>query len=164
MAYQIAEAHAFRGEADPAFEWLERAYEQRDGGVTEIKGYRCLRGLVGYPRYKAFSEEIEAAGMSVEGRRGLTVPLTVRTRWSFDSRGQCLHRVCERVTQPIRLVLPDLLQDRLAKLTEHAAHVDMIIGAVAQHGLRVAPVAQWLQWQAVRVLEPVDRALDASKQ
>jgi hypothetical protein len=44
------------------------------------------------------------------------------------------------VTQPIRLVLPDLLQDRLAKLTEHAAHVDMIIGAVAKHGLRVTPV------------------------
>ena len=57
------------------------------------------------------------------------------------------------MTQPIRLVLPDLFQDRLAKLTEHAAHVDMVIGAVAQHGLRVAPVAQWLQGQAVRVLE-----------
>ena len=49
---------------------------------------------------------------------------------------------------------PDLLKDRLAKLTEHATHVDMIIGAVAQHGLRVAPVAQWLQWQPVRVLQP----------
>ena len=44
------------------------------------------------------------------------------------------------MTQPIRLILPDLFQDRLAKLTEHAAHVDMIIGAVAQHGLGVAPV------------------------
>ena len=37
--------------------------------------------------------------------------------------------VRERVTQPIRLILPDLFQDRLAKLTEHAAHVDMIISA-----------------------------------
>ena len=68
----------------------------------------------------------------------------MRTRWSFDSRGQCLQRVCERVTQPIRLILPDLFQDRLAKLAEHAAHVDMIIGAIAQHGLRVAAVAQWI--------------------
>ena len=66
--------------------------------------------------------------------------------------------------QPIRLILPDLFQDRLAKLTERAAHVDMIIGAVAQHGIRVAPVAQRLQWQAVRVLEAIDRSLDASKQ
>ena len=52
--------------------------------------------------------------------------------------------VCQLVTQPIRLVRPDLLKNRLPKLTEHAAHVDMIIGAVAQHGLRVGSVAQWL--------------------
>ena len=32
------------------------------------------------------------------------------------------------MSQPIRLVLPDLLQDRLAKLAEHAAHVDMVVG------------------------------------
>jgi hypothetical protein len=66
--------------------------------------------------------------------------------------------------QPISLVPPDLFQDRLAKLTEHAAHADMVIGAVAQHGLRVAPVAQCLQRQTVRVLQPVDRTLDASKE
>ena len=53
MAYQIAEVHAFRGEADPAFEWLERAYDQRDGGLSDIKSDRFLRGLVGDPRYKA---------------------------------------------------------------------------------------------------------------
>jgi hypothetical protein len=83
--------------------------------------------------------------VSIEGRRGLTVPLTVRTRWSSDSRRQCFHRVRERVTQPIRLILSDLFQHRLAKFTEHAAHAEMVIGAIAQHDLRVTPVAQWLQ-------------------
>ena len=68
------------------------------------------------------------------------------------------------MTQPIRLVLPDLFQDRLANFTEHAAHVDMIIGAVAQCDLRVAPVAQSLQRQSMRALQPVDRTLDARKQ
>ena len=68
------------------------------------------------------------------------------------------------MTQPISLVLPDLLQDRLAKLAEHAAHLDMVCGALAQHGNRVAPVTQWLQWQPVRVLQAVDRSIDASKQ
>jgi hypothetical protein len=34
--------------------------------------------------------------------------------------------VCERVTQPICLALPDLFQDRLAEFTEHAAHGDMV--------------------------------------
>ena len=58
-AYQIAEVHAFRGEADLAFEWLERAYDQRDGGLTEIKGDRLMRGLVGDPRYKAFLRKLK---------------------------------------------------------------------------------------------------------
>ena len=58
-AYQIAEVHAFRGEADLAFEWLERAYDQRDGGVSEIKSDRLMRGLVGDPRYKAFLRKLK---------------------------------------------------------------------------------------------------------
>jgi TolB-like protein/Flp pilus assembly protein TadD len=58
-AKQIAEVHAFRGEVDLAFEWLERAYSQRDGGITEIKGDRFLRGLAGDPRYKAFLKKLK---------------------------------------------------------------------------------------------------------
>ena len=37
-AYQIAEVYAYRGEVDRAFEWLERAYAQRDSGLSQIKG------------------------------------------------------------------------------------------------------------------------------
>ena len=59
MAYQIAEVHAFRGEADLAFEWLERAYDQHDGGLADIKGDRFLRGLAGDPRYKAFLRKLK---------------------------------------------------------------------------------------------------------
>jgi hypothetical protein len=44
-------AFEIRGEADLAFEWLERAYYQRDGGLTGIKSDRL--GLAGDPRYKA---------------------------------------------------------------------------------------------------------------
>jgi len=58
----------------------------------------------------------------------------------------------------MRLILRDLLQDRLAKLTEHAAHADVIFGAIAQHDLRVTPVTQGLQGQPVRALEPGDRS------
>ncbi|RPH63481.1 MAG: hypothetical protein EHM89_03895 [Acidobacteria bacterium] len=59
MAYQIAEVHAFRGEADLAFEWLERAYDQRDGGVSEIKGDRLFRPLIDDPRYTAFLKKMK---------------------------------------------------------------------------------------------------------
>jgi TolB-like protein/tetratricopeptide (TPR) repeat protein len=52
-AFQIAEAYAWRGEEDKAFEWLERAYQQRDGGLTEIKGDPPLESLRGDRRYKA---------------------------------------------------------------------------------------------------------------
>ena len=58
-AYQVAQVHAFRGEVDLAFEWLERAYDQRDGGMTNINGDRLLRGLVGDPRYKAFLKKLK---------------------------------------------------------------------------------------------------------
>jgi TolB-like protein/DNA-binding winged helix-turn-helix (wHTH) protein/Flp pilus assembly protein TadD len=50
-AYQIAEVYAFRGESDKAFEWLERAYEQRDPGLTRIKNDPLLRILRHDPRY-----------------------------------------------------------------------------------------------------------------
>jgi Flp pilus assembly protein TadD len=53
-ALQIAEAHAFRGDKDEAFAWLERAYAQRDPGLTEIKGDPLLRSLETDPRYAAF--------------------------------------------------------------------------------------------------------------
>ena len=53
-AYQIAEVRATRAEADAAFEWLERAYTQRDGGLVEMKASPRLRSLHGDPRWGAF--------------------------------------------------------------------------------------------------------------
>jgi TolB-like protein/class 3 adenylate cyclase/Tfp pilus assembly protein PilF len=37
-AYQIAMLHAMRGEVDAAFQWLERAYAQRDPGLVNLAG------------------------------------------------------------------------------------------------------------------------------
>jgi hypothetical protein len=50
-AYQIAQAYAFRGESDKSFEWLEHAYNQRDGGLLEIKTDPLLKNLRHDPRY-----------------------------------------------------------------------------------------------------------------
>jgi TolB-like protein/DNA-binding winged helix-turn-helix (wHTH) protein len=52
-AYQIAEVYAWRGEKDKTFEWLERAYMQRDGGLVEIKVDLLLADLRSDPRYQA---------------------------------------------------------------------------------------------------------------
>jgi len=52
-AYQIAEAYAERGQADEAFAWLDRAIEQRDGGLSELKSSLCFRELTHDPRWRA---------------------------------------------------------------------------------------------------------------
>ncbi len=57
-AFQIAEVYAFRGEADRAFEWLERAYAQRDSGIAEMKGDPLLKSLERDPRYAAFLKKM----------------------------------------------------------------------------------------------------------
>jgi TolB-like protein/class 3 adenylate cyclase/Flp pilus assembly protein TadD len=57
-AVQIAEVYAFRGEADRAFEWLERAYSQRDSGLAEMKGDPLLKSLERDPRYAAFLKKM----------------------------------------------------------------------------------------------------------
>jgi serine/threonine-protein kinase len=53
-AYQVAEAHGARGEADAAFEWLERAYAQRDAGLPYVKPDPLFRSLHGDPRWDRF--------------------------------------------------------------------------------------------------------------
>jgi serine/threonine-protein kinase len=58
-AYQIAEIYAWRGERDKAFEWLERAYQQRDGGLSDIKTDPPLADLRGDPRYKEFLRKMK---------------------------------------------------------------------------------------------------------
>jgi TolB-like protein/DNA-binding winged helix-turn-helix (wHTH) protein len=50
-AYQIAEVYAYRGEADEAFEWLDRAYRQRDPGTPELKSDPLMRSLRQDRRY-----------------------------------------------------------------------------------------------------------------
>ena len=52
-AYQIAEVCAWRGEKDAAFDWLERAYKQHDGGLSDIKNDLLLAPLHGDPRFAA---------------------------------------------------------------------------------------------------------------
>ena len=52
-AFQISQAYAFRGESDKSFEWLERAYQQRDAGLPEIKDDPLLNNVRRDPRFGA---------------------------------------------------------------------------------------------------------------
>ena len=51
--YQIAEVYAFRGETDHAFGWLERAFSQRDPGLSAIKIDVMMKSLKSDLRYAA---------------------------------------------------------------------------------------------------------------
>ena len=53
-AFGISEASAYRGEADQALQWLDRAFAQKDSTLYLIKGDLLFRGLEADPRYKAF--------------------------------------------------------------------------------------------------------------
>src|SRR3989440_2868965 len=53
-AYQIAEAYAYRGDKDRAFEWLERARRQRDPGLTGLRKDPLLPNLYDDQRWNAF--------------------------------------------------------------------------------------------------------------
>ena len=58
-AFQIAEIYAYLGEKDKAFEWLERAYNQHDGGLSQIKGDPLLHNIGKDPRYALFMKKMK---------------------------------------------------------------------------------------------------------
>jgi len=57
-AYAIAQIHAYRGEADLAFEWLQRSYQRHDSNIVWIKTDPLLRSLRGDPRFRALQTEL----------------------------------------------------------------------------------------------------------
>jgi adenylate cyclase len=58
-AYAIAQVHAFRGERDAAFRWLNRAYVQRDTDCSGIKLDWDFKNLRDDHRFKAFLERMK---------------------------------------------------------------------------------------------------------
>jgi len=61
-AYQIAEVYAYRGEADKAFKWLDRAYRQRDPGTPELKSDPLMRSLRQDRRYTDLLKRMRLPG------------------------------------------------------------------------------------------------------
>jgi predicted Zn-dependent protease len=56
--YLMAELHAFRGENNQAFSWLENAYLKKDGWLVFLKGDPLLKNLEGDPRHIAFLKKM----------------------------------------------------------------------------------------------------------
>jgi hypothetical protein len=57
-AFNIAEVHAFRGDADLAFAWLDKAVEYADLGLSEIIKEPFFAGIETDPRWLPFLRRI----------------------------------------------------------------------------------------------------------
>jgi len=57
-AYEIAQVYAFRNQSDEAFEWLGRAYAQRDPSLMSTKVEPLLNSLHNDPRYATFLKKL----------------------------------------------------------------------------------------------------------
>jgi len=57
-SYQIAAIYSYRNEKDLAFEWLEKAYELRDGGLSQMMGDPLLSNIQKDARYPVFLKKM----------------------------------------------------------------------------------------------------------
>ena len=57
-AFEFATIHAFRNQTDEAFEWLDRAYAQRDPSMMFTKVEPLLNSLDNDPRFGALLKKL----------------------------------------------------------------------------------------------------------
>jgi TolB-like protein/Flp pilus assembly protein TadD len=60
-SYNIAYVHAFRGEADKAFEWLDKAVQYQDPGLSEILAENLFDNIHSDPRWLPFLRKLGQA-------------------------------------------------------------------------------------------------------
>lgn len=60
--YQIAQVYAFRGKADPTFDWLEKCIEVRDPAVFGVKTDPLFKPFHDDPRWPAIMQKLGFAG------------------------------------------------------------------------------------------------------
>ena len=67
--FQIAAVYGFRNDPDKMFEWLDRAYTERDSGLTQLLVTPFILTYKDDPRFAAFCKKLK-----------LLIPPTVPTK------------------------------------------------------------------------------------
>jgi len=57
-SFHVASVYTYLGQKDQAFEWLEKAYEERDLYLTQLKVYPLFDSLRSDPRFKALLKKM----------------------------------------------------------------------------------------------------------
>jgi len=63
--YGIAAVHAYRGESDDAFRWLDRAYQEHNNGMLAVKTDPPFTNLRGDPRFHALLSRMRFTNSAV---------------------------------------------------------------------------------------------------
>ena len=61
-ASDVADIHAYRGEVEDAFDWLDRAYRQHDSNLRDVRTNPLLRNLHADARYRSFLAKMKLDG------------------------------------------------------------------------------------------------------
>jgi len=81
-AYNIAYVHAFRGEADQAFEWLDKAVQYGDTGFSEILTEQLFANIHTDPRWLPFLRKI---GKAPEQIAKIDFHVTLPAEWQAEA-------------------------------------------------------------------------------
>lgn len=75
MTYNLGYVHAYLGDADSAFEWLERAVDVEDPGLGEILSQPLFENIYEDPRWLPFLRKLERAPEQLSGIQfSVTIP------------------------------------------------------------------------------------------
>jgi serine/threonine-protein kinase len=67
LPYQVAEVHAWRGEHDLAFDWLQRSVDLHDASIMYLTFDPLLHSLRGDPRYRKLLRRVNLADQRTPG-------------------------------------------------------------------------------------------------
>jgi adenylate cyclase len=83
--YNIAYVYAFRGEADKAFEWLDKAVEYQDPGVSEIVTENLFANIRSDARWLPFLRKI---GKAPEQLAKIEFTVTLPKEWQAQAQAE----------------------------------------------------------------------------
>jgi hypothetical protein len=83
--FNIAYGYAFCGNADKAFEWLDKALADKDPGLSEIAGENLFARIHSDPRWLPFLRKI---GMAPEQLAKIEFKVTLPREWQAEATAE----------------------------------------------------------------------------